>query len=60
MSQNVNIESDGQTGSQKPASVYVVVGGQPGEERYQEFHPDCSRAKDYERIRGDEYKNLMF
>jgi len=31
---NVKIESDGQTGSQELASVYVVAGGKPREGRY--------------------------
>jgi hypothetical protein len=31
---NVKIESDGQTGSQELASVYVVAGGKPRAGRY--------------------------
>jgi len=56
---NVKIESDGQTGSQELASVYVVAGGKPRAGRYSEFHPDCNRAKDYEKIRSDECQNLL-
>lgn len=56
---NVKIESDEQTGSQELASVYVVAGGKPRAERYSEFHPECNRAKDCEKIRSDECQNLL-
>ena len=42
---NVKIESDGQTGSQELASVYVVADGKPRAGRYSEFHPDCNRKR---------------
>ncbi len=56
---NVKIESDGQTGSQELAYVYVVAGGKPRARRYSEFHPDCNRTKEYEKIRSDECQNLF-
>jgi len=56
---NVKIESDGQTGSQELASVYVAAGGKTRAGRYSEFYPDCNRAKDYDKIRSDECQNLL-